>query len=360
MNHLNFTLPVDSNGFVYLIINRDETLSLFPLNAEDQCSDTLEEAGMCFIKNAPLLDAPCGENLIKTSLAFVSADPLIDGRKIFKISLNDAIARISDNRINDLSTIAALLKTERFKLQTNEVEILFQDEYCVAVNKPSGIMVHRTQLANDTDFLLQRVRDATKKKVYPVHRLDRPTSGIVLFAFDKEAAPEFFRIFRERGVDKTYLAVVRGHTDDTGKIDEALKSENGNMQEALTLYETLSRTELPIPVRPYQTSRYSLVKIDLKTGRTHQIRRHFSHISHPVIGDTQHGDGQHNKMLQSQFGCQRLLLAAVELKFTHPFTNSPVTIKAPLDKSFKNLLIKTGLLPPNGKASANFNAQDFF
>jgi tRNA pseudouridine65 synthase len=282
---------------------------------------------------------------IKASLAFVCPNPLINEKNILKISLNDAMARINANRISDLPTIAALLKTERFKLQTNEVEILYQDEYCVATNKPPGIMVHRTSLSNDTDFLLQRVRDTTKKKVYPVHRLDRPTSGIVVFAFDKDAASEFFRIFRERGVKKNYLAVTRGHTDDNGKIDKALKSEKGNMQDALTLYETLAKTELPIPVRPYQTSRYSLVKIDLKTGRNHQIRRHFSSISHPVIGDTQHGDGKHNRMFQTEFGSHRLLLAATELAFEHPFTQKHITIKAPLDKQFKNLLKEINLLP---------------
>ncbi|QSH42556.1 hypothetical protein JYG24_04585 [Lentisphaerota bacterium] len=250
---------------------------------------------------------------------------------------------VGDGRIRDLFTGCALLHADRFKRIEIQTGILFQDEHCVAVNKPAGLLVHRTELSRDTDYLLQRVRNQTGQKVFPVHRLDRPTSGVTLFVFSKDLASEFSREFRERNVKKTYLAVVRGWTEDAGVIDSPLKTKNGTFQDALTLYKTLARTELPIPVRPYETARYSLVEVDLKTGRNHQIRRHFAHLRHPLIGDTNHGDGAHNRMFKDKFNCSRLLLAATCLQLQHPITRKQLDIKAPLDPEFKILLQKTGL-----------------
>ena len=252
----------------------------------------------------------------------------------------DAVKMIDDVRIDDVLTIAALLKAEYSKLVKRRVEILYQDEYCIAVNKPHGLLVHRTSMSSDKEFLLQRLRDQCGRKVYPLHRLDRPTSGVVLFAFSKEIAAEFFRIFREREVKKTYIALVRGWTEDNGIIDSPLKTSGGNEQEALTLYKTLERFEIPVPVRPYDRSRYSLVEIDLKTGRTHQIRRHFVHLRHPLIGDTTYGDGRHNIMFRENFGSHRLLLAAVKLEMPHPMTNMEISISAPLESSFQAVLEK--------------------
>jgi tRNA pseudouridine65 synthase len=188
------------------------------------------------------------------------------------------------------------------------------------------------------------VRNQTGKKVYPVHRLDRPTSGIVLFAFSKEIVSEFFRVFRERAVDKTYYALVRGWTEDSGIIDSPLKTAAGNEQEALTLYKTLARAELNIAVGPYETSRYSLVEVDLKTGRTHQIRRHFAHLRHPLIGDTTYGDGRHNQMFRQEFNSHRLMLAAVKLELIHPFSGKKLMVEAPLEAGFKAVLEKIKLL----------------
>ncbi|MCP3965249.1 MAG: hypothetical protein GY750_05845 [Lentisphaerae bacterium] len=159
----------------------------------------------------------------------------------------------------------------------------------------------------------------------------------------KEITSQFSKEFRDRNVKKTYLAVVRGWTEDEGTIDSPLKSLNGTPQESLTLYKTLVRTELPIPVRPYDTARYSLVEIDLKTGRNHQIRRHFAHLRHPLVGDTNHGDGAHNRMFRDKFNCNRLLLTATNLTLKHPFTGESLNIGAPLDPEFKILLHKTNL-----------------
>jgi tRNA pseudouridine65 synthase len=247
---------------------------------------------------------------------------------------------IEDGRIVDVPTVAALLKAEHFKLVKAKTEVLYQDEYCIAVNKPHGLLVHRTSMSSDKDFLLQRVRDQSGKKVYPVHRLDRPTSGVVLFAFSKEIVAEFFKLFRARAAKKTYLALVRGWTDDSGVIDSPLRTAGGGEQDALTLYKTLARTEVDIPVGPYEKSRYSLVEIDLKTGRTHQIRRHFAHLRHPLIGDTSYGDGRHNQMFRDKFNSHRLMLAAVKLELLHPYKHDELKITAPLEPGFRTVLNK--------------------
>ena len=256
------------------------------------------------------------------------------------LTVPDAVKMINDGRIDDILTIAALLKAEYSKLVKRRVEVLYQDEYCIAVNKPHGLLVHRTSMSSDKEFLLQRLRDQCGRKVYPLHRLDRPTSGVVLFAFSKEIAAEFFRIFREREVKKTYLALVRGWTEDNGVIDSPLKTSGGNEQDALTLYKTLEKFQLPIPVGPYEQSRYSLVEIDLKTGRTHQIRRHFAHLRHPLVGDTTYGDGRHNTMFRENFNSHRLMLAAVKLEMPHPITNIQLSVSAPLETGFQAVLEK--------------------
>ena len=281
-NNLSALLLTDSNGSVYLRRTPAGKLTLF-----------YNEPDIELLNTSPLLK----DDNISVSLNEITPLEVLPP-DILGLSLQDAVNMIKDERIVDVPTVAALLKAEHFKLVKAETEILYQDEYCIAVNKPHGLLVHRTNMSSDKDFLLQRVRDQSGRKVYPVHRLDRPTSGVVLFAFSKEIAAEFFKLFRKRTVKKTYLALVRGWTDDYGIIDSPLRTSGGKEQDALTLYKTLARTEVDISVEPYEKSRYSLVEIDLKTGRTHQIRRHFAHLRHPLIGDTTHGDGRHNQMFR--------------------------------------------------------------
>lgn len=234
------------------------------------------------------------------------------------------------------------------------MQILFHDNYFVAVNKPPGLLVHRSRIdRHETRFAMQITRDLIKQRVYPVHRLDKPTSGVLLFALRPEAATNMMRLYENSQVFKTYLAVVRGYTAEQGKIDYALREEPDKMTDALaeqnkaaqvavTEFERLATVELAIPVGRYQLSRYSLIKVTPHTGRKHQIRRHMKHIFHPIIGDTTHGDGKHNKMFRQQFNCHRLLLHAWRMSFTHPYTNSPVVINAPLDTEFENLLDRFG------------------
>ncbi|MGD8938473.1 MAG: tRNA pseudouridine(65) synthase TruC [Gammaproteobacteria bacterium] len=229
------------------------------------------------------------------------------------------------------------------------MQILYHDEYFVAVNKPAGLLVHRSRIdKHETRFALQIVRDAIGRRVYPVHRLDKPTSGILLFALQPDAAAAMMSLFEAAQVEKTYVAVVRGYTDEHGEIDyplqerldkmtDALADQNKPAKPAVTRYRRLAAIELPISVGRYQTSRYSLLQATPLAGRKHQIRRHMKHIFHPIIGDTTYGDGVHNKMFREQFACHRLLLHAQSLAFPHPYLNRPVNISAPLDNDFEHI-----------------------
>lgn len=222
--------------------------------------------------------------------------------------------------------------------------LLYRDEHYIAVDKPSGLQVHRSWISEENEaFLLQRLRDQIGQRVYTIHRLDRPTSGVILFALSSEAARAMCALFENREVDKTYLGIVRGYTDETGHIDYALQEEpHKPAQEAITDYRTLAKVELPIPVGRYSTARYSLVAISPLTGRSRQIRKHFHHIFHPLIGDTSHGEGRHNRLFRKHFGINRLLLHAWELRFRHPVSGELLTIRAPLPVEFKRLFGEFG------------------
>lgn len=229
---------------------------------------------------------------------------------------------------------------------TTELDVLYHDETMVAVDKPSGLLVHRSWLAREaTEFALQRVRDQIGQRVYPVHRLDRPTSGILLFAKDSETARILTEQFTQRQISKHYHAIVRGYLGD-GELDYPLREEldkiadaqadqNKEPQTAVTRYRCLQQIELPFAVSTkHQTSRYSLMQLEPFTGRKHQLRRHLSHLRHPIIGDTNHGDGRHNRFFREHFGLNRLLLAATRLHFLHPHSKEPVTIEQPVPAEF--------------------------
>lgn len=225
-----------------------------------------------------------------------------------------------------------------------ELPILYQDEHYVAIDKPAGLLVHRTRIAEGQVFAMQMLRDQLGQWVYPVHRLDRPTSGVLLFGLSQDAARNMSGLFEHRQVKKQYVAIVRGYVDDSGVIDYPLAEEPGRpTKSAVTAYRCLDRTELPIAVTRYPTSRYSLVSIQPETGRMHQIRKHFAHIRHPLIGDTTHGEGRHNRFFREHFGVDRLLLMASALSFVHPFTDAPVLIQAPPDTAWLGLCRKLGV-----------------
>jgi tRNA pseudouridine65 synthase len=214
----------------------------------------------------------------------------------------------------------------------------------VAINKPNGLLVHRTRIAEENKtFALQILRDQLGRRVYPLHRLDRPTSGVLLFGLSKESAQRLMPAFEERKVEKIYLAIVRGYVIEQETIEYALKEEKyKDLQSAITTYKRIATIELPIPVGQYQTARYSLVEAKPYTGRMHQIRKHFAHISHYIVGDKKHGDWRHNQMFSEQFHSPYLLLHACSLDFIHPYTGKPIQVEAPLPEHFKNIIAKFG------------------
>ena len=221
------------------------------------------------------------------------------------------------------------------------LEILFRDQHLIAVNKPPGLLVHRTRIAEaeDEDFVLQRLRSQIGHRVYTAHRLDRPTSGVLLFGLDSDAGRRLSQLFEDRAISKRYIALVRGYTDERGEIDYALQDgPHQTARNAVTRYQRIATVELPFSVGRYPTSRYSLLQVDPLSGRYHQIRRHFHHIHHPLIGDTTHGEGRHNRFFREHFGIERLLLHAQALTFEHPYTGQPLSIGAAPDGQWRQLV----------------------
>jgi tRNA pseudouridine65 synthase len=219
------------------------------------------------------------------------------------------------------------------------LEIVYQDEHLIAINKPHGLLVHRSKIANDaTEFALQILRNQIGKHVSPVHRLDRKTSGLLLFAFEKEVEIAMHKQFQEGLVEKKYLAVLRGYAPEQVTIDYPLAKENGTMQDAVTTFKTLQQAEIDVAFGKHPTSRYSLVEAAPTTGRMHQLRRHFAHIFHPIIGDRKHGCNKQNKFFKEQFEMTTMLLHASELSFVHPVTGDTLKLTAHIHDEFKRVM----------------------
>ncbi|WP_111413418.1 pseudouridine synthase [Billgrantia lactosivorans] len=233
---------------------------------------------------------------------------------------------------------------------TDPLTLLHRDEHLVAVHKPAGMLVHRSKLAGGAgEFLLQRLRDQLGQRVYPVHRLDRPTSGVMVMALDAASAARLGETFAERRVAKRYLAVVRGIGPTRERLDYALREEDGSRPkaempalEAITEVRRLDSVELPLQVDRYPTSRYSLMEVRPLTGRRHQIRRHLSRRGYPIVGDAKHGKGNHNRFFAERLDCPRLLLAAVGLSFDHPAGGHRLTLSCALDATMTDLFGRFG------------------
>ncbi len=215
-------------------------------------------------------------------------------------------------------------------------EIIFEDAQCIVVNKVPDLLVHHSYYARniEEDSLAEQLRKSGKK-AYPVHRLDRKTSGLILFAKEKKYVSPFQELFESRGIEKKYLALLRGHVAESGTIDTPVKNDRGNYKEALTHFRCLQQFELPIPVVPYETARYSLVEFSPKTGRMHQLRIHANKISHPIIGDPKYGNRHHNHMFIEKFGIRHLFLHAFSLAFTQPFSGEKIQLRAGLPEFWK-------------------------
>ncbi|MGI2170630.1 tRNA pseudouridine(65) synthase TruC [Shewanella sp. MF05960] len=227
--------------------------------------------------------------------------------------------------------------------QPPKIEILFEDEHIVAIHKPAGLLVHRSYLARrERFFAMQMTRDLVGCHVFPVHRLDRPTSGVLLFAKSSDVARQLCEQFADHSIKKQYLAIVRGNMHESGTLDYALKQEfddlgdkhvdpNKAAQEAVTDFQPLLNTEIPFSSGRYPSSRYALIRLSPHTGRKHQLRRHMAHLRHPIVGDTTHGDGKQNKFFREHFAINRLWLIAKSLQFVHPVTQQAMHIEAELE-----------------------------
>ena len=214
----------------------------------------------------------------------------------------------------------------------------------MAINKPHGLLVHRSPIATNADtFAVQELRNQLDRHVYPVHRLDRKTSGVLLFALEEDSLKSLQAQFAERQVDKTYWAILRGYTEDEGFIDYALTNDKGKTQEAQTAYKTLSRTEIAVPFGKHATSRYSLVEAKPQTGRMHQLRKHFAHILHPIIGDRPHGCNKQNKLFKEKWDMITMLLHAAKLRIVHPKSGESLVIEATPQAEFQRMLATLAL-----------------
>ncbi len=230
------------------------------------------------------------------------------------------------------------------------LETLYRDEHIIAINKPCGLLVHRSTIDRHTrENAVDLLQAQLGQTLFPVHRLDKPTSGILLFALTRAAARELATQFDARAVAKTYLAVVRGYCPASGTIDHAVKDKDQPQKprkDAVTEFETLKTIELPVRVDRYATSRYSLVRLQPQTGRRHQLRLHMKHIGHPILGDTSYGKTPHNRLFATRYNCARLLLHARALSFIHPSSGQLLTLTAPAtDPQFERVMSDDGWQP---------------
>jgi len=193
-----------------------------------------------------------------------------------------------------------------------ELDVLACDDTLVAVNKPSGMLVHRGWARDDVvavDLLARQLG----RRVWPLHRLDRGTSGVLLFAQTVDGARALSQLFEAGAIAKRYLALVRGHPPAEQLVDHALRrvdhrsKQRQEAQTELRLRETTSLADAP------RSGRYALVEATPLTGRTHQIRRHLKHAGHPIVGDVRYGKGEHNRYFRARFGLHRLALHAERL-----------------------------------------------
>lgn len=218
--------------------------------------------------------------------------------------------------------------------------LLYEDEFIIAVNKPNNLLIHNSYYARNIreTTLLEGLQEHFNHQYFPLHRLDRKTSGVILLCKRKEDIPKFQEIFNEGKIEKIYYGIVRGFSPANGIIDTPVKHpESRKYKEAETLFESKGQATLEIPVHPYPSSRYSLIRLVPKTGRIHQLRIHLNKISHPLVGDYKYGDRFHNRMYEENFGMHNLFLHAFSVKFEHPVTKEETYIKAEFPDNWKTL-----------------------
>lgn len=222
-------------------------------------------------------------------------------------------------------------------MSEESVRVLFEDEWCLVVYKPNNLIVHHSYYARNIEetSLTDLVREQGWTKACPVHRLDRKTSGLILFAKQAAWVTDFQSLFVNGTIEKKYLALLRGHLEEAGEIDSPVKNDRGNYKEAKTRFRCLEHFERDYVIPPYEQQRYSLVEMIPVTGRMHQLRIHANKIAHPIINDPKYGNRHHNHYFQDKLGIGELFLHAYRLKFMHPFTNEEIRLQAALPDFWK-------------------------
>ncbi|OON39594.1 tRNA pseudouridine(65) synthase TruC [Izhakiella australiensis] len=253
------------------------------------------------------------------------------------------------------------------------IEVIYQDEWLVAVNKPAGWLVHRSWLdSKETRFVMQTVRDQIGQHVFTVHRLDRPTSGVLLMGLSSEIGRLLAEQFAAHQIEKTYHAVVRGWLQGAGCLDYPLVEEHDKIadkfsqaekpaQQAITDWRAMAQAEAAIAVGRYPTARYGLVELRPETGRKHQLRRHLAHLRHPIIGDSKHGDLRQNRAAAEHLAMNRLMLHASKLVLRHPVTGDLLTLEAALDPCWQQVLQRFSwqhFFPANHRVEFSVHNQD--
>ncbi|WP_430810276.1 MULTISPECIES: RluA family pseudouridine synthase [unclassified Carboxylicivirga] len=224
-------------------------------------------------------------------------------------------------------------------MQLCNKDVLYQDDYLVAVNKPVDLPVHKNDfMPADADYLTKLVGQLTDRPVFPVHRLDAKTSGLIVLAFSREVAAALAKQFEQRKVDKSYMLLCKGVPGEGVFTNEVLIKKKKKRQAARTAYKTITTIETGISYKQEENVAISLVKAMPETGRWHQLRQHFAFNRTDILGDTQHGDWTLNKIMTELSGVKRLLLHAESLTFQHPESKEKISLAAPLPEAFDLLL----------------------
>jgi len=224
-----------------------------------------------------------------------------------------------------------------------QIEIIFEDKFIIIVNKPNNLLIHNSYYARNIkeETLLDLLQKQLALHFYPIHRLDRKTSGILVLAKKKEFVSVFQELFNTNNIQKIYLGIVRGFLKSALLINSPVKNADTKIyKDAETYCNPLFYKELNIPVHPYKTSRYSLVKLEPKTGRMHQLRIHMNKINHPIIGDYKYGDRFHNRMFANEFSCSNLFLHSYSLCFKHPITHKIIDVTVTLPQNWIPIFAK--------------------
>lgn len=225
-------------------------------------------------------------------------------------------------------------------LNKESVKVLFEDEWCLVVFKPNNLIVHHSYYARNIEeiSLTDLIREQGWSEACPVHRLDRKTSGLLLFAKQPAWVSDFQSLFENGAIEKRYLALLRGHLETEGEISSPVKNDRGNYKEALTKFRCLEHFDRDYVIPPYEKQRYSLVEMIPVTGRMHQLRIHANKIAHPIINDPKYGNRHHNHYFQNELGIHELFLHANSLKFEHPFTGGQIALQVPLPDFWRTFL----------------------